>query len=271
MSLGKCNSMGAQDQSRDRGATAQSPLVFATPAEPSLALLQAGPNAAALAACEGLFAPESSSGDSVFLWGLAGVGKSFWAQAWAKAHSEAVWHWQAAAWPPLEATTALKLWREQQYPWLVVDDLHATPAPLQAALFALWVEGTALGGGRFRLLATASAPPALLMADFGLRRDLGTRLTQGLVYELRSLDDQESLLALRHEAHRLGWMARADDPQFDEVFAYLLARLPRQLAMLNALLEAIDRRALAEKRRVTVPLVRATLEALGPDGLSSAL
>ena len=44
------------------------------------------------------------------------------------------------------------------------------------------------------------------------------------------------------------------------MLAYLLSRLPRDLASLNAVLEALDRYSLATKRPVTLPLVREALE-----------
>jgi DnaA family protein len=46
----------------------------------------------------------------------------------------------------------------------------------------------------------------------------------------------------------------------DEVLAYLLSRMPRDLPSLNAILEALDRYSLATKRPVTLPLVREALE-----------
>ena len=49
-------------------------------------------------------------------------------------------------------------------------------------------------------------------------------------------------------------------PLSEEVLAYLLSRLPRDLASLNAVLEALDRYSLAAKRPVTVPLVREAME-----------
>jgi DnaA family protein len=47
----------------------------------------------------------------------------------------------------------------------------------------------------------------------------------------------------------------------DEIAAYLLARVPRDMATLAALLDALDREALARKRPLTLPLVREVLGA----------
>lgn len=45
-----------------------------------------------------------------------------------------------------------------------------------------------------------------------------------------------------------------------EVVAYLLARMERSFAAAHAVVEALDRSALAEKREITVPLARRVLE-----------
>ena len=42
----------------------------------------------------------------------------------------------------------------------------------------------------------------------------------------------------------------------DEVVRFLLVRIPRDMTSLAMTVEAIDKRSLALKRRVTVPLVR---------------
>jgi DnaA family protein len=74
------------------------------------------------------------------------------------------------------------------------------------------------------------------------------------VYQLKPPGDEEKALHLRAQAARRGV------PLPDEVVAFLLSRLPRDLASLNAVLEAIDRYSLAARRPVTVPLVREALE-----------
>jgi DnaA family protein len=48
----------------------------------------------------------------------------------------------------------------------------------------------------------------------------------------------------------------------DEVLAYLLARLPRDMATLQGVMEVLDRYSLIRQKGLTLPLVR---EALGPE------
>ena len=56
----------------------------------------------------------------------------------------------------------------------------------------------------------------------------------------------------------------------DEVAAYLLSRLPRDLPTLNRVIELLDRHSLARQRPLTVPLAREAL-ALAAPGVAEAL
>src|SRR5688500_14128682 len=129
---------------------------------------------------------------------------------------------------------------------VVADDVEALDTAAQQALFI--AINVAREGGP-AVLAAGSVPPAGL----ALREDLRTRLGWGLVYHLKPLTDGEKAIYLRIEAARRG-LALAD-----EVVAYLLSRLPRDLASLHAVLERLDRHALARQRALTLPLVREAL------------
>jgi DnaA-homolog protein len=130
---------------------------------------------------------------------------------------------------------------------IVADDVERLDGPAQQRLFNA-INGAREGGGKV-LAAGAAAPGGL-----ALREDLRTRLAWGLVYQLRPLSDADKGRHLRAEAARRGLRLS------DEVVTYLLTRLPRDLASLNAVLEALDRYSLAAKRPITLPLVREALE-----------
>jgi DnaA family protein len=108
----------------------------------------------------------------------------------------------------------------------------------------------ALAARSGRLLAAADSPPALL----GLREDLRTRLSWGLVFEVRALSDAQKPAALAAYAQRRGIRLPAD------VVDYLLAHGRRDMGALIATLGALDRLSLATKRPITVPLVRDWLQ-----------
>lgn len=113
----------------------------------------------------------------------------------------------------------------------------------QIALFNLYNcirEGTGV------LLAAGAAAPARL----DLRQDLVTRLGWGLVYQVHELTDQEKIDALQTHAQSKGM------PVSREVIEYLLRHFRRDLPFLVAMLDELDRYALAAGRPMTVPLVR---------------
>jgi len=130
---------------------------------------------------------------------------------------------------------------------VAADDVETLEPEAQQALFV--AINTAREGGPAVLAAGAAAP-----AGLALREDLRTRLAWGLVYQLRPPNDADKATHLRAEAARRGLRLP------DEVLAYLLSHLPRDLASLNAVLESLDRYSLASQRPLTLPLVREALQ-----------
>jgi DnaA family protein len=130
---------------------------------------------------------------------------------------------------------------------VAADDVETLDATAQQALFNAI---NAAREGQSAVLATGSAPPAGL----ALRDDLRSRLAWGLVYQLRAPSDADKAAYLRAEAARRGLRLP------EEVLAYLLSHVPRDLASLNAVLDSLDRYSLASQRPLTLPLVRAALQ-----------
>jgi len=130
---------------------------------------------------------------------------------------------------------------------VAADDVETLDATAQQALFNAI---NAARDGQAAVLAAGGAPPAAL----SLREDLRTRLAWGLVYQLRAPSDTDKAAHLRAEAARRGLRLP------EEVLAYLLSHLPRDLASLNAVLDALDRYSLASRRPLTLPLVREALQ-----------
>jgi DnaA family protein len=128
-----------------------------------------------------------------------------------------------------------------------VDDVEKLDDAAQIRLFNRINEARQAGG---RVLAAGNAPPAQLP----LREDLRTRLAWGLVYQVKTLSDEERALYLRGEAARRG-MALPD-----EVVAFLLTRMRRDLRSLTSVLDRIDRFSLETKRPITLPLLRDALK-----------
>lgn len=131
----------------------------------------------------------------------------------------------------------------------VADDVDSLDEKEQIGLFSRINAAREVGSA---VLAAGSAPPAQL----ALREDLKSRLAWGLVYQVKPLTDADRVLYLAAEAERRG-MRLADD-----LVAYLLARVRRDLKSLGAILDALDRASLEQKRHLTLPLVREVLKTL---------
>jgi DnaA family protein len=124
-----------------------------------------------------------------------------------------------------------------------VDDVESLDEAAQVGLFNAINEARQSGTV---VLAAGNAPPAQLP----VREDLKSRLAWGLVYQVKLLSDEERSSYLRGEAARRGMQLP------EEVIAWLLTRMRRDMRSLNAELDRIDRVSLELKRPITVPLVR---------------
>ena len=128
-----------------------------------------------------------------------------------------------------------------------IDDVQALDEAAQIALFNRINDARQNSG---RVLAAGSVPPAQL----ALREDLRTRLAWGLVYQVKPLSDEERAAYLRSEGARRGILLP------DEVVAFLLTHMRRDLHSLTAILDRLDQYSLETKRPITLPLVREALK-----------
>lgn len=129
---------------------------------------------------------------------------------------------------------------------VVADDVQLLDEAGQRALF-IAINDARDGGPA--VLAAANCPPAQLV----LREDLRTRLAWGLVYQLVPLGDEDKARHLKAAAATRGLQLS------DDIVAYLLTRLPRDMTSLQSIMEVLDRYSLMRKRALTLPLVREAL------------
>jgi DnaA family protein len=139
---------------------------------------------------------------------------------------------------------------------LALDDIGAIAGLRQAehALFDLY---NRCKMEKSTLLFGASVPPAQL--GFSLP-DLVSRLSACTQATLKPLDDDARREAVRQRAQTRGLALD------ESVLDWLFAHAPRDLGSLTALVERIDRAALAAQRRVTVPFLRSLLESEKQNG-----
>jgi len=177
----------------------------------------------------------------IVLWGGHGVGKSHLLQATIDAATNLR--------PTLYCADCAAVPADPPGPraLIAVDGVDLADAVHQGRLFSLYNALKANGG---QLLAAAAVPPALMP----LRADVRTRLGWGLVYEILPLADRDKPAALAVYAKARGVALPG------EVIAYLLAHGRRDMASLLATLLALDRYSLAQKRPITLPLLKEWLQ-----------
>lgn len=183
----------------------------------------------------------------LWLWGSHGSGKTHLLQAVCTATGA------SSAYFPLDRSLALPpeaLLGFATVPVLCVDDVDAVAGdkPWEQALFRLFNEVAELGT---RVIFAAGAAPRQL--DWCLD-DWKSRAAACVVYQLRELDENARIEALRLRAAQRGLQLPA------ETLDYLLKRIPRDLASLFEILDELDQASLVAQRRLTVPFIRNALE-----------
>ena len=170
---------------------------------------------------------------TVYLWGGTGSGKTHLLRSFAQARNASTFFAELAGTLPETKSQ------------FVVDDIHAISEEAQTGVFNLINLINAGPTGHVLIAAGNSAP-----RDLSIRRDLASRVGQGLVFQLFPLSDDEKADALRAHAHTRGFALR------EEVIAYLLRHARRDMASLIGFLDALDRHSLETGREITLPLLR---------------
>lgn len=202
---------------------------------PSLRHFLPGENVELLAALENwLHQPAPTYPGNLFvIWGPTGSGKSFLSQCLVSAGFNPLPLPEMRLPPPAQG-------------W-VLEDAQKLDEAGQQDLFRHLVR---LAHAGERLLVTMDLPPD---AQTGLREDVRTRLGAGHIYRLEPLDEPAQRRLLAKRAEQRGWALTP------EVLDYLYQRAPRDLSSLAGLIRRLDELSLEQKRRITLPLLRAAL------------
>lgn len=226
----------------------QLPLALRWPAQQRFDTFLRGENALAVELLRDV--ARSAQAPWAFVAGAPGSGKTHLLLAACAAADEAG---RTAQYLPLQrvragAGAALRALGGSELLALDDVDLLAGDADAEHALFDLYNRCRA---ERHTLLFAAAAPPA--QVGFALP-DLVSRLAACAQAVLRPLTDDGRREALRRRAYVRGLI-------LDEaVLDFLFSRTQRDLASLAALLDRVDREALAAQRRITVPFLRQLLD-----------
>jgi DnaA-homolog protein len=132
---------------------------------------------------------------------------------------------------------------------LCLDDVDTViSAPdWEVALFNLYNAAMASGTA---VLISSAAPVSSLAINLA---DLQSRLQSFCVYRLAGLDDDGLKAVLRFRAERRGLVIG------DQVSEYLFTRCNRELKSLIQVLEHLDHLSLEQKRRITIPFIKAAM------------
>lgn len=228
--------------------TQQLPLALGLQHAPSLDDFIVGHNQAVIDALQRSLAGEGES--TLYLFGPSGCGRSHLLLGQC---AEAEKHGLHCAYLSLRehATLAPEMLDGlEKLDLLAVDDIHliADDGAWEEALFALFNRCRDLGT---RMLFSADRGPAALPLRLP---DLRSRLTWGLTLSVQALDDRGRLELLQSLATRRALKLP------EEVARYLLERTSRHPGDLVDTIARLDRASLAEKRRLTIPFVRDSLQ-----------
>lgn len=201
------------------------------PEAPTLDNFVAGDNAELLGVLRRFQA--GTAGQFLYLWGGAGVGKTHLLRALTPCQ-----RWRVS---PFDEATAL----------YTVDNVARLDDEDLEKLFNLMNCVRAHPGTRI-CVAGAVAPQQL-----GIREDVVTRLTWGLVYRVQPLAGDAAQAEFIRLAQNRGLELAP------EAIHWIGTWAPRDMAALKRYLDAVDRFAMRTKRRVTVPLLQAC--AAGPE------
>lgn len=185
----------------------------------------------------------------VYLWGDANVGKSHLLQACCHHFNE---KGKRIAYLPLANHANLSpslLDSLENLNLLCIDDIEkiAGNNEWEEALFYYY---NRLLNSDSKLLVSAKMPPQQLPMHLA---DLNSRLSQGTVFCVQGLTDDQKLQWLQSQALERGFNLP------DEVARYLLTRCSRGTKQLFILLDRLDQASLSAQHKLTIPFVKQVL------------
>ncbi len=178
----------------------------------------------------------------LYLWGDAGTGKSHLLSAACDAYNRQ--GYRIAYLPGEVVNNSESLVGMEHVDLLCIDDLQRLDHAAEVDLFHLINRCRA---ACTQLLVAADRP----IDGLGLALpDLVTRLSWGLVFQLRPLSEDGLRQAFRTEIEQRSLKAS------DEVLGYVMKRFPRRMNILKQVVDKLDEVSLMEQRRITVPFIK---------------
>lgn len=193
---------------------------------------------------------ESANEPFIFLWGAPGCGLTHLLQGachYAQTLEKTFQYFplrEVAGYAPDELFIGL-----EELDVVVLDALDEVinRPEWQLALFNLF--NRLRDAGKLLLVAAVHGPQELKIT----LPDLKSRLQWGATFHVHTLDDDQKQSALQFRARARGLELS------DEVAAYIIQRLPRDMNELFWQLNRLDHASLAEQRKLTIPFVKKIL------------
>lgn len=193
-----------------------------------------------------LFSLKNTGDQLIFIWGDKGVGKTHLLEAM-------VFYYQSldknAFYLPLQIQEDFEpqmLESLETFDLVCLDNVDQVVGnkEWELALFNFFNRIREAGG---RLILSAGQNAHNL--DIKLA-DLRSRLSWGITYQLRGLNDVEKINALKIRAHLRGFMMD------DKVAQYLMKHSSRDMSELMSLLDKLDYASLVEQKKLSIPFVK---------------
>ncbi|MCU7837240.1 MAG: DnaA regulatory inactivator Hda [gamma proteobacterium symbiont of Taylorina sp.] len=193
-----------------------------------------------------LFSLKNESDRLIYLWGKKGVGKTHLLESIAHYYQSMD---KSAFYLPLLTNSDFEpelLESLENFELVCLDNVNqiAGDKLWEEALFHFFNRIRESGG---RLIISAEKNSHNL--DINLA-DLRSRLSWGITYQLKALNDEKKIEALKIRAHSRGFMIN------DKVAQYIMKRTNRDLSDLMALLDKLDYASLVEQKKLTIPFVK---------------
>ncbi len=191
-------------------------------------------------------------GDMLWIYGAAGTGKTHLLQASVAQLASAdvnIAYLPARQIDAEDAAAALE--GSERYAVLIIDDIDSWVgvAAVEQELVRRYQERRQAGS--HLVLSAQNAPVDYAMAV----TDWGSRARGAEVFRIAELVEDDKLQVLKERATRLGLDLTAAPA------TYLLRHGPRSLPAMLAVLNQVDKLAMAEQRKLTVPLLKKVLQA----------
>jgi DnaA family protein len=194
-------------------------------------------------------AVESTHVNSFYLFGLSGVGKSHLLHASCTFAEKLGLSSVCLSFSELKQLSVEVLDGLENIDLICLDDVQLIAGDdiWQQAVFDLF--NRVIEHNKRLIITGDQSVPQLKL---GLA-DLVSRLSWGMTDQIKQLDDEEKLIALKFRAQQRGLLLS------DEVAKYLLSHLSREMTHLILALDVLDEASIREQRKITIPFIKAIL------------